>query len=361
MNLNKFIEELKKLPGSDKYYDLSSIIYESERIKKDGVAIEIGIATEIGALYAFNELNVNDTVFEGYASQYTRLSESQSLYNKALEESAEGTANFQGLVSGIKGKIFEINLEESLEKTYPGWAFSIAENPTQPVWDLKGIGPDGQEMLVQAKMGGAENVADVKARMLENPEVMFATSTEIQEKILESSSELSSQFINVDVSNSELTEEVVSNIEQLMANYGIDAPDDIADILPFIGEIIAGMRLLYELSRVKKDFKDIEISDKRRVQGLRAIMAFSRFGITAVVAASGSAIGSVGFPGVGTVLGGIGGAIAGMYINRKIKPYMYDWALMLMNLSQEELIYYRNKKNIDTIGQRLQNTRLMLE
>ena len=77
-------------------------------------------------------------------------------------------------------------------------------------------------------------------------------------------------------------------------------------------------------------------------------MAFSRFGITAVVAASGSAIGSVGFPGVGTVLGGIGGAIAGMYINRKIKPYMYDWALMLMNLLSRRVEFIIEIKKIST-------------
>ncbi len=40
---------------------------------------------------------------------------------------------------------------------------------------------------------------------------------------------------------------------------------------------------------------------------------------------------------------------------------MYDWALILMNLNQEGIVYFKNKNSIDGIGYRLLNTRLLLE
>ncbi|RYX92485.1 hypothetical protein EON78_06435, partial [bacterium] len=242
-----------------------------------------GFAGEIGLLYAFDELNVNDTLFEAYQSQYPNLSETKSLFDKVIEAHCSGESSFGGLVSGVKGKLYEINLQETLNTNYPDWNFSIAENANQPIWDLIGIGPEGQEILVQAKMGAASYAFDVKERMLDNPDVLFATSREIHEKILESSPELAAQFIDVDVSNIELTDEVSSGLEQLLANHGVDVPDGIGDLLPFVGEIVAGIKLLVELSKVNQDFDKVDISDKRRIQGLRAIMAFSKFGISSVI------------------------------------------------------------------------------
>ena len=360
MNAQKYINQLQDIPVGNKTYHSFNFFKETERLKRDSIAIEVGIATEIAALYGFNELNVNDQLFESYSAQYPRLAEAKSLYDSAVEKTAEGAESMQGLISGLKGKYFEINLEQSLSNTYPGWDFTISENATQPIWDLKGIGPEGEELFIQAKMGGLEYASDVKARMLESPDVMFATSTEIQEKILESSPELASQFIEVDTLNSELTNEVIENTEQLIANFGLDMPDQIGDMLPYGGEIVAGITLLNELSKVKKDFQHIEISDKRRVQGLRAIMAISRFGIGTVSTLFGVSLGTAILPGIGSLIGGVVGGIGSIYFNKKTKTYLFDWALFLMNLSQDEMFYLKNKKAIDDLGQRMHNDRLSL-
>lgn len=354
MESSKYISELEKLPGESSEYSLDELLGKSKALKSNIGVIEGAIAAEIGLEYVFDTYNVDDTIQEAYGLAYNRLAEQKTLYEKALEENSEG---IDGLISGIKGKLFEINLEGQLENQFPGFDFTISENPTQPIWDLQGVGPDGQEILVQAKMGAAEYASEVKERMLDNPDVLFATSTEIQEKILEESPELADQFIDINVSNMELTEGVQSGLDQLLDNYGIDIPDGVDELLPIVGEIIAGIKLLIELSLVNRDFSKVNINDKRRIQGLRAVMAISRFGVNATLALIGSVAGSPGGP-IFAGLGGLGGLGIGIYINKKIKPYLHEYTLGLMGLSEDDLFYLRNKEPIDNLGNDFYNNRM---
>lgn len=352
MESYKYLPQLEKIPGKNKHYDFKKILDNSERLRKDGIAIEVGIATEIATTWVFDNYNVDDSIFDAFKEQFPRLSETKSLYEKALEASdSESAQSLTGLVSGIKGKLYEISLTDKLEVEYPGWKFNIAEKANQPDWDIHGTGPEGQEVFIQAKAWGENRAGELTDLMNENPGILFSTTSEIQEKILETSPELASQFSATYTSNMELTEHVDSNLDQLLANYGIDVPDNIESLLPFVGEIVLGVRVLYEMSRVKKDFKEIDLTDNRKIKALRAIMAISRFGVTAVLALGGATMGSI-FPGVGTLFGGIGGSVAAIYVNAKIKPYLYDFTLFLLDLSQEDLFYFKNKGPIDDLGKR---------
>lgn len=339
----QYLEQLKAIPCNKKDCDLKSLIKTTELQKKESMAIEIGIATEIGLLYAFNELNVDDEIMAGFASQYPDLAEKQSLYQNLVEKGADvNSESIEGFISGIKGKVYEMELVNRLNEQYDGYTFSISESAIQPIWDIKGVNADGEEILIQAKMGAESYAYDVKSRMLENPDVLFATSTEIQNKILENHPELASQFINVDISNVQFTTEISENMEQLISNYGVDAPDSVAEILPFVGEIVMGITLLRELSNVKHDYKNINTSDANKIKMLRAIMVISRFGVSTLMATLGTAI----FPGVGTITG----AALGVIINKEIKPYMYDMALGIMDYTRDDMFYFKNKVNIDNIG-----------
>lgn len=220
----QYLDQLKEIPCDKKEYDLKTLIKTIESQKKESMAIEIGIATEIGLLYAFNHFNVNDSIQEGFASQYPNLAENQSLYEDLLAKGADtDIENLTSYIDRIKGKIYEIELVNQLNGQFDGYNFSISESATQPIWDIKGINANGEEMLIQAKMGGETYASEVHERMLENPDVLFATSTEIQEKILEKSPELASQFINVvSISNADFTTEITESVEQLISNYGAD-------------------------------------------------------------------------------------------------------------------------------------------
>jgi len=350
----RYLNKLDSLPGKGIKTNLKALVDKSTKMKSENGFLDAMIGASVGAgLFIKHDFNVENDLFEAYNLANPNLSIDKSLYQKTLEE--QGTDGLDGLVSNLKGKLFEVELEGQLESMYPGFDFSIAEKANQPIWDLIGKGPDGKEILVQAKMVGEGSASDVYERMVENPDVLFAASNEVREKILEQAPELANQFVPVDYGNLEFTEQVESGLDQLLENAGIDVPDEIGDIVPIVGEIIIGLRLLYELSQVKKDFNEIKIDDQRRIKGLRAIMLLSRFGVTAVVTAIGAASGSAIFPGVGTIFGGIGGAVAGMVINKKIKPRLHEFALYLLNMTEADLIYFKNKSNIDEIGQRFLN------
>lgn len=348
----KYIQDLESIPVSsisspqNKWSE--EIINRSDKLKGESYAIEAGVATEIGLISAFNKFNIDDSYFEAFSKAYPRLSETVSLYQKSQEATEAGVRSMTSLVSNVKAKVFEVELVESLNKAYPGWDFQLAERANQPVWDLKGVGPNGEEMLVQAKMYAEKSAGKVTGAMENNPDVFFATSTEVQNKIIENTPDLSEQLILTNTSNIELTEDVSSGLDQLMANYGLDVPDKIGEYLPFIGEIVLGVKLLIEIAKVNRDFSKIDLNEKRRIQGLRAIMAISRFGIVSVLAITGGALGGP--------FGALGGVGVAMIINNKIKPHINDIALKLMELDNDELVYLKNKESIDNLATRFSFT-----
>lgn len=354
----QYLEQLKAIPCNKKDCDLKSLIKTTELQKKESMAIEIGIATEIGLLYAFNELNVDDEIMAGFASQYPDLAEKQSLYQNLVEKGADvNSESIEGVISGIKGKVYEMELVNRLNEQYDGYTFSISESATQPIWDIKGVNADGEEILIQAKMGAESYAYDVQDRMLENPDVLFATSTEIQNKILENHPELASQFINVDISNAEFTTHITENVEQLITNHGADFFDSSAEYIPVLGEIVVGIKLLSEMSKVNNEYQGIPKSQQDKIKMIKAIVYLSRYGVTtALMGASvktGMMVdvvsGGATFGG-GTVVGLTGGMMLSSKVNNYIKPYMYDMALGIMDYTHDDMFYFKNKVNIDNIG-----------
>lgn len=369
MNSIKYLEQLQEIPCDKKEYDLKALIKTIESQKKESMAIEIGIATEIGLLYAFNHFNVNDSIQEGFASQYPNLAENQSLYEDLLAKGADtDIENLTSYIDRIKGKIYEIELVNQLNGQFDGYNFSISESATQPIWDIKGIDANGEEMLIQAKMGGETYALEVHERMLENPDVLFATSTEIQEKILEKSPELASQFINVmEVSNLQFTTQIAENVEQLLGNFGIDPPDGLGDLLPMLAEAKLVMKLLEVNSSVNKEYQYVNKSDMEKIKMIKAMVLISRYGITSVSAFCGAKAGAMVdlgtggmLMGLGTLVGGLGGVIAGGMMGGNIEPRLYDLALDIMDYTRDDLFYLKNKITVDEIGREIQNTYFLL-
>lgn len=367
----KYLDELKAIETSETAYGLKHFVSQTENLKKESMAIEIGVATEIAMLYAFNHFNIDDSIAEGFASQYPNLAENQSLYEALM---AKGGADMSGetltgFISGIKGKVYEMQLTDSLNEQYDGWEFAISENATQPIWDIRGVSADGEEMLIQAKMGAVDYASEVHGKMLENPDVLFATSIEIQEKILDKSPELASQFIDVmQVSNIEFTTTITENVEQLIANHGADVFDGAGEFIPVIGEIVLGVKLLQEMSSVKHEYRGVNKSDQDKIKMLKAIMYISRYGVTtALITASVKAGAMIDLStggasmGAGTLIGLGVGIKMSSEINRKIKPHMYDLTLHIMDYTRDDLFYFQNKLAIDGIGRRLSDTHFLLK
>lgn len=359
MKSSILIKELERIPLSKehKHYSLQSITKEMAQIHRDYFLIETAVGLESAFSTIFTERNIPDDLQEAYNAAFPNVSMNYSLFERYSEMVARGPESVSSFVGTIKGKLFELRLPELLENQFPDYSFEIASDPTQPVWDIIGNSTNGESILIQAKMGGSDYASDVLERMQDNPDVLFATSNEIRDSILSSHPELADQFINVDLSNYDFTADVNKDLGLLADNLGIDIPDSVGEILPYLSEIILGIRLIKDLISVQRDFKSVSAMDKTKLSAVKTIVLLSRFGVstvcTTLCSSGGAAAGSI-FPGAGTLIGGIGGAIAGAFmaskLNKHLKPYYMEFALGLTGLTNDDLFYFRNKNTIDKIG-----------
>ena len=130
------------------------------------------------------------------------------------------------------------------------------------------------ETQIQVKIGGEDYADEVAARMQEDPDVLFAVSNEIRAAVLVEYPELSSQFIDLNLSNYEFVSEVEEGMGLLAENSGIDVPDKVSGFLPYVTEIVLGIRLLYDIVKTERDFEAVEIEDKTRINAMKALVPF---------------------------------------------------------------------------------------
>jgi hypothetical protein len=94
---------------------------------------------------------------------------------------------------------------------------------------------------------------------------------------------------------------------------------------------------------------------------MKALVLFSRFGISAVCTTVGGVIGSSIVPGFGTAGGAIGGAILAIYLSKTLRPHTMEIATWLVSVTDDDIFYFRNKVAIDRIGGSLAETATALQ
>ena len=227
----------------------------------------------------------------------------------------------------------------------------------------------------------------------QRPDVHYAGSSEIYLKTSERTPELTARMTDIG-SDYERVEGIKDGLNTLSANEGIDIPDA-AEILPYAGAIIAGVRLIYSVIRTERDFTNIDRTTKNKIQVVQTLTLMSRMGVNTVLAtvggAGGAYLGTV-LPGPGNLVGGITGTIAGagmgmhlnrrlqprmlslaldtgtiagagmgMHLNRRLQPRMLSLALDIMDITHDDLFYYKNKQRIDAAALSFRQSAMQLE
>ena len=351
---------LKKLPfdGEIQRAELEDTVARLRGMDGDQFAIELSVGVEEAMEGLFEARNVPDVLSEAYDLSFTNSD--QSLYDNYQEIVERGPESVVGFISNLKGKVAELKAETILENRFDGYDFNIALDPTQPIWDLRGVGPEGTEnILVQVKMGGEGMAADVLDRMELDSGVLFAVSRELYDKILETSPELAGQLVDLNLSVFDVTKEVEEGVALLVSNFGIDVPDSLGEMLPYVGEVVLGIRFLMDLISTEKDFKGVDLADRSRVHGMKALVLLSRFGITSVCVYLGGAASSIAVPVpvVGTAVGVLAGGGLSYYLNRQLRPRMMEIAMTVVGVDEDDMFYFKNKIAVDNIGASLIATR----
>ena len=135
------------------------------------------------------------------------------------------------------------------------------------------------------------------------PRYIICYSNEIRDKVLENAPELADQFLPVDFSNYDFTEGVKENLETLVGNLGIDIRQ-FRRCITLCRRDSSGNQANFRPDRAYKSFANISATDKAKLSGVKAIVLFSRFGITSTCAAIGSVAGGLIGP-LGAPVGGI--------------------------------------------------------
>jgi len=349
---------LQRLPVDEGYVGLKfeEIRHRLIEMDRDHWSIETSAGVEKVLMGVFEARNVPDDLFGAHELSFS--GSDLSLHEHYQEMLGRGDTAVTGFLNNLKGKVAELRLIPDLEQRYPGHTFNLAQNPTEPNWDIRGIGPDGTDsIMVQVKMGTEWYASEVVEAIQEGPpNLIFAVSREIHGRIAETNPQLLPQLIdNGGVSNFEFTEGIQDNLKILSQNLGIDLPDSVGDILPFAGEVVLGIRLLLDIVAVEKDFKAANLSNRSRIHALKALMLISRFGVSTVLASLGAVVGS-SVPGPGSLAGAIGGAVTAGLLNRRLKPRMLDVAMMLAGVDEDDIFYFKNKLAVDHIGASLAAT-----
>ena len=329
------------------------------------LALEYSAAVSVGLWAVFDQINVDDVLQAAYEAQYPGLAADHSLYDQWQEMIDRGPEAMDGFINSLKGKIAEFQVQDQL--TEAGWTnVTIASDPTQSVWDIHGISPEGTLEYWQVKTGAESYAGEIQGLMLDNPDLNFAVSTEIYDQIADSTPELIGQMFD-NGADYLLVGDTTDGLETLTDNLGIDVPDGVGELIPYAGAIIAGARLIHSVISTEQQFKAADRTTRNKIQVVQTLTLMSRMGINTVLATvggmGGAAAGSF-LPVIGNLVGGLVGTVAGagmgMYLNQHLQPHMLSLALDITGLEEDDLFYYKNRPRIDELALSFRQTALQL-
>ena len=318
-------------------------------------ASEFAAALSLGLWGIWDKINVPDALAEAYAAQYPSLAADHSLLEHWEALQAEGSDSAAGFMSGLKGKLAEFNATEMLERE--GFTdVSIAASPIQPGWDISAVSEAGETVLFQVKTGSEAYASSVMADMQGDSSLDFLVGSELHGAISESSPDLVNRLTDIGP-DFELVEGIEGGLTTLSDNLGIDVPDSWLEFFPGAAALLATVSLILGVVETERQFRDVDRTHKNKLQVVKALTVMSRLGISTVLATVGGAVGTaagtaapVGGNAVGGILGTAGGALAGWWVNRRLKPHLLSLALDITGLSHGDLFYFKNKVRIDKLG-----------
>lgn len=167
-------------------------------------------------------VNVPENVQQAFALAYPNLAQTQT-FSDAVERMSSD--ELVGLVSGVKGKLFELELVDHLNSggLPDGYYAEMADSATQPGWDIRVLDEHGQvSELLQAK--ATESAQYVQEALQRYPDIDVTTTTEVH-------AQLTALGLAENVNNSGISEAVLQAKVEAAAAHG-DAAFDASDLVP---------------------------------------------------------------------------------------------------------------------------------
>jgi hypothetical protein len=168
-----------------------------------------------------NPTGVPEDVERAFDLAYPELTQTESFADAVSRMSSD---ELTGLVSGVKGKLFEIELVDHLNNggLPDGFHAAMAESATQPGWDIQITDANGQvSELLQAK--ATESASYVQDALERYPSIDVTTTSEVHGQLL-------AMGLAQDVHNSGISETMLQAKVETAAQGG--SAFDASDLVP---------------------------------------------------------------------------------------------------------------------------------
>ena len=269
------LPELQKLPTDDTAPDLD---FEGQLIRvvdmdRDHWSIEASAGVEASLKGLFDWRNVPDAIKDQLIEAHSRSfpNADMPVHEHYAHLRDLGPESVRGFLSNLKGKVGELRTKSWLDENHPEYNWYLASSPTQRDWDILGVGPDGTKFPIQVKTVAASRAADTIERMEDSPATGFAVSREASDRIAQLRPDLSERLIDTGLEHSQVTESTEQGIATLAGNFGLDVPDSVGDMLSYVGEVVLGIRFIFDLISVERDFSAVNLNDRSRVHAMKGL------------------------------------------------------------------------------------------
>ena len=203
-----FEQRLEKLKEqSEEYRTICSRLCD-KLSKKDMLLDSLGISASV--IHGYYHIDyIPEEVEEAYKAAYPIKSQTDNL--RDIIEDADDT-ELAGLISGIKGKLFEMRYVDFLNDGHlpDGYEAVLAESATNPGWDIAILDNNGITVN-ELQMKATDSVDYIKTALERYPDIDIVTTEEVYNSVV--MREFADQVINSGISNEELTSVVTETLE----------------------------------------------------------------------------------------------------------------------------------------------------
>ena len=201
----KRLEKLKE--QSEEYRTICSRLCD-KLSQKDMLLDSLGISVSV--IHGYYHIDyIPEEVEEAYKAAYPIKSQTDNL--RDIIEDADDT-ELAGLISGIKGKLFEMRYVDFLNNGHlpDGYEAVLAESATNPGWDIAILDNNGITVN-ELQMKATDSVDYIKTALERYPDIDIVTTEEVYNSVV--MHEFADQVINSGISNEELTSVVTETLE----------------------------------------------------------------------------------------------------------------------------------------------------
>ena len=201
----KRLEKLKE--QSAEYREICSRLCD-KLSKKDMLLDSLGISASV--IHGYYHIDyIPDEVEEAYKAAYPIKSQTDNL--RDIIEDADDT-ELAGLISGIKGKLFEMRYVDFLNNGHlpDGYEAVLAESAKNPGWDIAILDNNGIAVN-ELQMKATDSVDYIKTALERYPDIDIVTTEEVYNSVV--MHEFADSVINSGISNEELTSVVTEALE----------------------------------------------------------------------------------------------------------------------------------------------------